>query len=146
MARLAGNQKYMLARKAHKLYMPDALEVKVHSITTTKEQMLCIDKEDAALMKGKRILIVDDVISTGESLKALETLVEKAGGHICGRLTILAEGDGVVTKVDATSITVSYDGSETKTYKLTKFLRSNHGTCINQRPIVRGRARRPPPG
>lgn len=93
MARLAGNQKYMLARKAHKLYMPDALEVKVHSITTAKEQMLCIDKEDAALMKGKRILIVDDVISTGESLKALETLVEKAGGHICGRLTILAEGD-----------------------------------------------------
>ena len=93
MARLAGNQKYMLARKAHKLYMPDVLEVKVHSITTAKEQMLCIDKEDAALMKGKRILIVDDVISTGESLRAVEELVKEAGGIVCGRMAVLAEGD-----------------------------------------------------
>lgn len=52
-----------------------------------------LDGEDAALMKGKRILIVDDVISTGESLTALEKLVEKAGGNICGRMAILAEGD-----------------------------------------------------
>ena len=52
-----------------------------------------LDGEDAAMMKGKRILIVDDVISTGESLKALETLVEEAGGIICGRMAVLAEGD-----------------------------------------------------
>ncbi len=93
MARLAGDKKYILARKAPKLYMRDLFEVTVNSITTAKEQKLYLDGEDAKLMKGKRILIVDDVISTGESLKALEVLVEKAGGNICGRMTILAEGD-----------------------------------------------------
>ena len=93
MARLAGNQKYMLARKGTKLYMRDVLDVTVHSITTNREQHLYLDGADAALMKGKRILVVDDVISTGESLKALEALVEKAGGEICGRMAILAEGD-----------------------------------------------------
>ena len=93
MARLAGNQKYFLARKKPKLYMNGVLEVTVNSITTVGEQKLYLDGADAALMKGKRILIVDDVISTGESLKALEALVEKAGGNICGRMAILAEGD-----------------------------------------------------
>ena len=67
--------------------------VEVRSITTDHVQKLYIDGEDAALMKDKRILIVDDVISTGESLTALEKLVEKAGGNICGRMAILAEGD-----------------------------------------------------
>ena len=93
MARIAGDKKYILARKAPKLYMRDLFEVTVHSITTAKEQKLYLDGVDAQLMKGKRILIVDDVISTGESLKALEVLVEKAGGNVCGRMTILAEGD-----------------------------------------------------
>ena len=93
MARLAGNQKYFLARKAPKLYMTGVLEVTVRSITTAKEQKLYLDTADAALMRGKRILIVDDVISTGESLRALEQLVETAGGEICGRMAILAEGD-----------------------------------------------------
>ena len=93
MARLAGNQKYFLARKAPKLYMTGVLEVKVRSITTEKEQKLYLDTADAELMRGKRILIVDDVISTGESLYAVETLVKEAGGVICGRMTILAEGD-----------------------------------------------------
>ena len=93
MARLAGNQKYFLARKAPKLYMTGVFEVSVKSITTAKEQKLYLDTADAALMKGKRILIVDDVISTGESLRALEELVSKAGGEICGRMAILAEGD-----------------------------------------------------
>ena len=93
MARLAGNQKYFLARKAPKLYMTGVLEVKVHSITTEKEQKLYLDTADAELMRGKRILIVDDVISTGESLYAVETLVKEAGGVICGRMAILAEGD-----------------------------------------------------
>ena len=93
MARLAGNQKYFLARKAPKLYMTGVLEVTVHSITTEKVQTLYLDTADAELMRGKRILIVDDVISTGESLYALEQLVKQAGGEICGRMAILAEGD-----------------------------------------------------
>lgn len=93
MARLAGNQKYFLARKAPKLYMTGVMEVTVHSITTEKVQTLYLDTADAELMRGKRILIVDDVISTGESLYALEQLVKQAGGVICGRMAILAEGD-----------------------------------------------------
>lgn len=93
MARLAGNQKYFLARKAPKLYMTGVFEAEVHSITTADDQKLYLDTADAELMRGKRILIVDDVISTGESLHALETLVLQAGGTICGKMTILAEGD-----------------------------------------------------
>lgn len=93
MARQSGQNKYMLARKGPKLYMRDILDVAVHSITTAKEQHLHLDGNDAALMKGKRILIIDDVISTGESLTALEKLVEAAGGIVCGRMAILAEGD-----------------------------------------------------
>lgn len=93
MARQSGQNKYLLARKAPKLYMNNMLEIAVHSITTAKEQRLYLDGDDAALMKGKRILIVDDVISTGESLMALERLVEAAGGQVCGRMAILAEGD-----------------------------------------------------
>ena len=93
MARQANNSKYILARKGPKLYMRDIFSVTVNSITTAKEQKLYLDGADAALMKGKKVLIVDDVISTGESLKALEALVEKAGGEICGRMAILAEGD-----------------------------------------------------
>ena len=95
MARQAGDSKYILARKGPKLYMRDIFSVTVNSITTAKEQKLYLDGADAALMKGKRILIVDDVISTGESLKALEALVEKAGGIICGKMAILAEGDAI---------------------------------------------------
>ena len=93
MARQAGNAKYLLARKAPKLYMRDVFSVNVNSITTANQQQLYLDGADAALMKGKRILLVDDVISTGESISALEALVTKAGGIICGRAAILAEGD-----------------------------------------------------
>ncbi|MBQ9308394.1 MAG: adenine phosphoribosyltransferase [Clostridia bacterium] len=93
MANQHGDKKWVLARKGVKLYMQNVVDVAVKSITTEKEQHLYIDGADAELMKGKRILIVDDVISTGESLKALETLVEAVGGQICGRMTILAEGD-----------------------------------------------------
>ena len=95
MARQAGDARYILARKAPKLYMKDVFSVSVRSITTAREQTLYLDGADAELMKGKRILIVDDVISTGESLKALEALVEKAGGTVCGRMAILAEGDAI---------------------------------------------------
>ena len=93
MARQSGAQKYFLARKAPKLYMTGVFSSTVKSITTEKEQTLYLDTADAQLMKGKKILIVDDVISTGESLRALEILVEKAGGIICGRMAVLAEGD-----------------------------------------------------
>ena len=93
MARQHGDAKYILARKGPKLYMRDIFSVSVQSITTAKEQKLYLDGADAALMQGKRILVVDDVISTGESLAALEALAEKAGGIICGRMAILAEGD-----------------------------------------------------
>lgn len=93
MARQKGQNKYMLARKGPKLYMRDILDVAVHSITTAKEQHLYLDGNDAELIKGKRILIIDDVISTGESLLALEKLVLAAGGEICGKMAVLAEGD-----------------------------------------------------
>lgn len=93
MARLNGNERYVLARKAPKLYMRDVLTVEVRSITTDHKQTLCLDGKDAAYMKGKKVVIVDDVISTGESLRALEALVERAGGIVTGRMAILAEGD-----------------------------------------------------
>ena len=93
MARQTGAEKYFLARKGPKLYMTGVFESAVKSITTAKEQRLYLDTADAELMKGKKILIVDDVISTGESLAALEALVEKAGGIVAGRLAVLAEGD-----------------------------------------------------
>ncbi len=95
MARLQNNQKYMLARKGPKLYMTNIISSTVKSITTAKEQTLYLDGKDAELMKGKRILIIDDVISTGESLKSLEALVSEAGGNVVGRMCILAEGDAI---------------------------------------------------
>ena len=93
MARQTGAAKYFLARKGPKLYMTGVFESTVKSITTANEQHLYLDTADAELIKGKRILIVDDVISTGESLSALEALVEKAGGIIAGKMAVLAEGD-----------------------------------------------------
>ena len=93
MAAQAGMNKYILARKAPKLYMKDPVAVEVKSITTVARQTLYLDKLDMDAMKGKRILVVDDVISTGESLNALVTLVEQAGGKIVGKMAILAEGD-----------------------------------------------------
>jgi len=93
MARQAGVNKYLLARKMAKLYMKDVFSVELQSITTEKRQKLFIDKEDADYMKGKKVLIVDDVISTGESVKAVEKLVQESGGIVAGRMAILAEGD-----------------------------------------------------
>ena len=91
MSRQSG-KKYIVARKGPKLYMKDVVKVVVNSITTDHEQILCVGDVEASLMKGKRVLIVDDVISTGESLNALENLVKAAGGNICGKMTVLAEG------------------------------------------------------
>ena len=93
MARILGNERYVLARKAPKLYMKNVFKATVRSITTDHQQTLCVDGKDAEYMKGKRVVIVDDVISTGESLRALEELVTRAGGIIVGRMAILAEGD-----------------------------------------------------
>lgn len=93
MARQHGDKKYFVARKHPKLYMTGVFEASVRSITTDADQKLYLDIADAELIKGKRILIVDDVVSTGESLRAIEALTNRAGGEICGKLCILAEGD-----------------------------------------------------
>ncbi len=92
MARQSGAEKYFVARKGAKAYMTDVFEVSVRSITTMHVQKLVLDKADADMIKGKRILILDDVISTGESLRATEELVNQAGGIIAGKMAVLAEG------------------------------------------------------
>jgi adenine phosphoribosyltransferase len=93
MATILNEKKHFVARKGLKAYMVDPISVQVKSITTAAVQTLYLDGADAAMMKGKKILIVDDVISTGESVVALEKLIEEAGGIVCGRAAILAEGD-----------------------------------------------------
>lgn len=92
MARQSGKP-YVVARKSVKLYMTDPISVTVKSITTAAEQVLHLSKEKADLINGKKVLIVDDVISTGESLNALVQLTEAAGGKITGQAAVLAEGD-----------------------------------------------------
>ena len=93
MCRLSGKNRYVMARKSVKLYMKDVVKCETQSITTAAKQTLYIDGDDAEYLKGKRVLIVDDVISTGGSLLSLENLVEQAGGTIAGKMTVLAEGD-----------------------------------------------------
>ena len=93
MARMLGNERYVLARKAPKLYMRNIFSADVRSITTDHQQTLYLDGADAEFMHGKRVVLIDDVVSTGESMRALEELVQKAGGNIVGRMAILAEGD-----------------------------------------------------
>lgn len=88
-----GCRDYVVARKGLKVYMLDPVSVKVKSITTDHEQVLYLGKDEADKIKGKRVLIADDVISTGESLTALEELVNKCGGNIVGKVAVLAEGD-----------------------------------------------------
>ena len=93
MARQSGANSYVVARKMQKLYMTDVFSCEVNSITTAKKQTLYLDGKDAELMRGKRVVIVDDVISTGDSLRAIEELVQHAGGIVVGRMAVLAEGD-----------------------------------------------------
>jgi len=95
MARQAGHNDYVIARKGVKVYMKDIISTEVNSITTANVQKLYIGGDEAAKMRGKRVLIVDDVISTGESLRAVEELVRSAGGEIVGKAAVLAEGDAV---------------------------------------------------
>ena len=92
-ARQSGRNEYLLARKAAKAYMDGVFSVKYESITTKGTQELFMDASDARKMQGKRVVILDDVISTGESLAAMEKLVNEAGGNIVGRMAVLAEGD-----------------------------------------------------
>ena len=95
MCRLSGKNRYVLARKSVKLYMKDVVSCITKSITTGSVQTLYIDGSDAEYLKGKKVLIVDDVISTGGSLLSLEKLVREAGGEIVGKMAILAEGDAI---------------------------------------------------
>lgn len=92
-ARQSGRNDYLLARKAAKAYMDGVFSVKYESITTKGSQELFMDGSDAKKMAGKRVVILDDVISTGESLLAMEHLVNQAGGIIVGKMAVLAEGD-----------------------------------------------------
>ena len=98
MARLSGKNRYVLARKSVKLYMRDVIKCETQSITTNAKQVLYIDGYDAEFMRGKRVLIVDDVISTGGSLASLENIVRQAGGIVAGKMAILAEGDAIERK------------------------------------------------
>lgn len=97
MSRQSGKP-YVVARKSVKLYMTDPVSVSVKSITTAAEQTLYLSKEKAEMLRGKRVLIADDVISTGESLIALEKLASAAGGDIVGKSAVLAEGDAADRK------------------------------------------------
>ena len=95
MARQSGKARYVVARKGLKVYMPNPISVPVNSITTLSSQQLYLGEDEVNLLNGKKVLIVDDVISTGNSLLALEKLVEKAGGIIVGKMAVLAEGDAI---------------------------------------------------
>lgn len=95
MAKQTGNNNYIIARKGIKVYMEDVISTEVDSITTQHTQTLYLGKKEVDAVKGRRVLIVDDVISTGASLESMEQLVEKAGGKIAGKMAILAEGDAM---------------------------------------------------
>ncbi|MBQ0037213.1 MAG: adenine phosphoribosyltransferase [Clostridiales bacterium] len=99
MARQSGAKKYFIARKGPKAYMPDPISVDDQSITTAGVQKLYLGRDDADLIRGKRILIMDDVISTGGSLLAMEALVAAAGGTVAGKIAVLAEG-GAADRTD----------------------------------------------
>lgn len=93
MAKVMKMPRYVIARKSVKGYMANPIITHVNSITTKNEQILCLDEEDVARIRGKRVAIIDDVISTGASLAALEQLIAEAGGEIVARAAILTEGD-----------------------------------------------------
>ena len=95
MCRILGQKRYILARKSVKLYMSDVLKCETQSITTKNSQVLYLDGPDVEYIKGKKVLIVDDVVSTGGSLASIEELVNKAGGIVVGKMTILAEGNAI---------------------------------------------------
>ena len=92
-ARELGHKYYAVARKAKKLYMQDGIEVAIQSsITTGREQKMYVSRHDVELMQGKKVGIIDDVVSSGNSLVGLEKLVELSGGTVCKKAFVLAEG------------------------------------------------------
>ena len=93
LARNLGQKTYLVARKSVKAYMDDPICVEDESITTMGKQKLYLSASDVALIRGKKVLLVDDVISTGGSMKALKELAKKAGAQVCCQAAILAEGD-----------------------------------------------------
>ncbi|GAB3796176.1 phosphoribosyltransferase family protein [Virgibacillus kimchii] len=93
LSKVLNMQRYVVARKSVKPYMKNPLTYEVHSITTQSSQILCLDEVDVECIQGKRVALIDDVISTGESIRALEELVAKAGGNVIAKAAILAEGD-----------------------------------------------------
>lgn len=95
MACQSGRNDYVVMRKEKKLYMKDVMSIEVDSITTDHRQTLHIGGREAGLIKGKRALLVDDVISTGETVGAMEALIKKAGGSVAGRAAVLAEGEAL---------------------------------------------------
>ena len=97
MSRQSG-KKYFVARKKQKLYMTGVFDVVVNSITTEGEQHLYLDTAEADEMKGKKVLIIDDVISTGESLLAVEKLVNQFDTNVVAKAAVLAEGDAADRK------------------------------------------------
>lgn len=98
MARQSGRNDYFLVRKKQKAYMNGVFKVEDHSITTEGTQYLYMDGADAAKMRGKRVIIIDDVISSGGSIAAVEELVSAAGGIVVGKMAVLAEGDAAKRK------------------------------------------------
>jgi adenine phosphoribosyltransferase len=95
MARQSGNKDFVVARKEQKLYMSNVIRTKVDSITTDHVQKLVLGENEVALLTGKKVLIVDDVVSTGGSLKSLEKLISQIDCEVVGKMTILAEGDSI---------------------------------------------------
>ncbi len=92
MSRQSG-KKYFVVRKKEKAYMADPVKVEVESITTKGTQTLVLDSLDGEQLRGKRVIVVDDVISTGESLNAVEVLLEKFAAQVVCKAAVLAEGD-----------------------------------------------------
>ena len=90
---ILGLKEFIVARKSEKTYMKDVVEVEVQSITTAKKQVLLLDGADCKKIEGKNVCVIDDVVSTGESLHALEELVMAANARVVKKACILAEGD-----------------------------------------------------
>ena len=84
---------YVILRKTYKPYMGAALTTETRSITTGQPQLLVLDEKDCDMMKGKNVVLVDDVISTGSTLQGMQMLMEKAGAKVVGEAAILTEGD-----------------------------------------------------
>jgi adenine phosphoribosyltransferase len=84
---------YVVLRKTYKPYMGDALKAETLSITTGQPQTLILDEKDIELMKGKKVVIVDDVISTGSTLQGMRMVLDKAGASVAGEAAIFTEGD-----------------------------------------------------